>query len=157
MAMKKEKTNDPVEIYFDKEVYRVEEARALADALATNLIDPNFDEQLFYEQLGKLGELGYDHQAVVNCMLSRLAFHEALGDNEEYLDQWMKGLKVLDVPVLEIDEAIREARQLKIELAGKSRRVIAETVYQQYFHRADPPTNIVDMITPAQPAESVAI
>lgn len=142
---------NPVEVLFDREEHKVQEARVKAQEFAIVLLDPNFNEARFYELLGDLNVIGYDRAAVIQCMLSRLTFHEALGDNGKYRDRWVKGLAMLEVTVVEINDAIREGQELMTALNGKSKDEIALVVYQRYFNSAEPPPTIT-LITPVEEA-----
>jgi hypothetical protein len=110
------------------------EARGLADELATELLSVDFDDNRVSELVGRLNEFGYDRSQLEACLLSRFAFHEALGNNNKTTrDKWLTALERFGVAEFAVARAWEEGKNLYTQHHSKGEKVLAKKVYGAFF------------------------
>ncbi len=113
---------------------RKREARGLADELATELLSVDFDDNRVSDLVGRLNELGYDRSQLEACLLSRFAFHEALGNNSKATrDKWLTALRRFGVADYAVARAWEEGKNLRVQHHDKGKNELAEVVYGTFF------------------------
>jgi len=110
------------------------EARSLADELATELLSVDFDDNRVSELVGRLNEFGYDRSQLETCLLSRFAFHEALGNNNRATrDKWLIALERFGVAEFAVARAWEEGKNLHTQHHSKGEKALAKEVYGAFF------------------------
>ena len=115
------------------------QAQGLVHRLLTNLLDAKIDTGETEHIMDQLDALGHPRENVETCLLSRLCFHEALGDLhndgnwEEKRQQWVDALKGFGISEWAINSAIKVGADFRRQLHGQSREVISQAVYDEFF------------------------
>ncbi|MFZ6036544.1 MAG: hypothetical protein ACOYUK_05395 [Patescibacteria group bacterium] len=107
--------HDPVDLMFDAERQRLDQAQAKFQELDLAMLDPKLDEARVLALMDELQVLGFPEEKVQQCTLSRYAMRLALGDADPHLDQWWRALQHVNVTIEQVSAAAAQAEALRVK------------------------------------------